>query len=150
VRFWAFLGKGSSDRFFLKQKVHVENSPQKIDKHFDVSLSSTSFILSRFRVFLSVGVKKRNKRRCVNKMVPKTCHKKSTKIQNRCFSIFLSRYWAFLGEGSPKIPSKQYRKNKPMEKRVIYPNLNSTSRLQVRRGVERQQRGFCGNTEKPT
>jgi hypothetical protein len=45
-----------------RQKVHVENcfreNSQKIDKNFDVSFSSTSFVLLRFQVLLSDGSSK--------------------------------------------------------------------------------------------
>jgi hypothetical protein len=62
--FWGtFSGVSRQDEFkttikvFL-QKVHVENLFQKIDTNFDVSFSSTFFVLSRFRVFLSDGSSK--------------------------------------------------------------------------------------------
>jgi hypothetical protein len=54
VRFWAFLGKGSSKTpqkcFYKKSKIST--------KFFDVSFSSTFFVLSRFPVFLSDGSSK--------------------------------------------------------------------------------------------
>jgi hypothetical protein len=61
--------------------------PKKIDKSFDVSFYSNSFVLSRFPVFLSDG---------------------RPKIQN-CFflAFFVSRFWAFLGEGRSKTRPKE-------------------------------------------
>jgi hypothetical protein len=60
-----------------------------------------------------MGVQKRNKKRFTKKSCRKVFTKKSTNIQNRFFLDFvLSRFWAFLGEGSSKTPLKQYRKNK--------------------------------------
>jgi hypothetical protein len=60
VRFWAFLGKGSSktpSKCFYK-KSRSKALPEKIAKDLDVRFSSAFFVLSRFRVFLSDGSSK--------------------------------------------------------------------------------------------
>jgi hypothetical protein len=66
--FSTFLGVSRQGEFkntikIFLQKVHVENFSQNFDKifrcqFFDVSFSSTFFVLSRFRVFLSDGSSK--------------------------------------------------------------------------------------------
>jgi hypothetical protein len=98
-----------------KQKAHVKNfsreNSQKIDKNFDVSFSSIFFLFYRvFRCFLAMGVQKHYKKR----LTKKSCRQK---IPNRFFLDFLlSRFWAFLGEGS----SKTRLKNLPKK---IWPTL---------------------------
>jgi hypothetical protein len=47
----------NTTKIFL-QKVHVEKQIKNFDKNFDVSFSSTFFVLSRFRVFFSDGSSK--------------------------------------------------------------------------------------------
>jgi hypothetical protein len=85
------------------QKVHVENFPEKIDKIFDVRFSSTSVVLSRFRVFLSDGSSKTLQKTFCKKVVSKSFSKKIDKKSKTVFSRFvLSRFWAFLDEGSLK------------------------------------------------
>jgi hypothetical protein len=88
---------------------------QKIEKNSDVSFSLTSFVLSRFRVFLSDGSSKALKKAFTKK---KSCRKSKSfkkpidqKSQTGFFAKFLSRFWAFLSEGSSKTPQK-YRKKK--------------------------------------
>jgi hypothetical protein len=101
-------------KIFL-QKVHVENFFQHVTKKIDVSFSSTFFVLSRFRVFLSDGSSKTlQKTFCKKNRVEKFLQKIRPKIQNRFFlDFFLSRFWAFLDEGSSKTRlKKKYRKNK--------------------------------------
>jgi hypothetical protein len=75
-------------------------------KNFDVSFSSTFFVLSRFRVFLSDGSSKTlPKTFCKTNRVEKFLQKIRPKIQNRLFLEFcLSRFWAFLDEGSSNPP----------------------------------------------
>jgi hypothetical protein len=110
VRFWAFLGEGSSKTRLKKkmQKVHVKNffreNSQKIDKNFDVTFSSTFFVLSRFQVFLSDGSSQTLQKTFYKKIVSKSFYKKiDKKIPKPVVSrFFLSRFWAFLGEGSSK------------------------------------------------
>jgi hypothetical protein len=95
------------------QKFHVENffreNYQKVDKNFDVSSSSTCFVLSRFQVFLSDGSSKALQKTCHKKIVSKSFYKKiDKKSKTDFFSIFfLSRFWAFLGEGSSKTRQKK-------------------------------------------
>jgi hypothetical protein len=62
----------------ILRKIHVESFKQ-IDNFFDVSFSSTFLVLSRFRVFLTDG------------------SSESPKLF--LCDFFLSRFWAFLGEG---------------------------------------------------
>jgi hypothetical protein len=78
VRFWAFLGKGSSKRqlkCFCKKSMS-KTFPEKIDKIFDVSFSSicfrltaflSTFCLVRFWAFLGGG---RSKTRQTKLMSP--------------------------------------------------------------------------------
>jgi hypothetical protein len=90
------------------QKVHVENffreNSQKIDKNFDVSFSSTFFVLLRFQVLLSDGSPKTQQKTFYKKnRVEILLQKNRQKIQNPFFlDFFFSRFWAFLGEGSSK------------------------------------------------
>jgi hypothetical protein len=70
VRFWAFLGKGSSknpQQVFL-QKVHVENFLQKKRPKKTVFLS-TCFVYRAFVFFSAMGVQKHHKKRVIT---PKT------------------------------------------------------------------------------
>jgi hypothetical protein len=86
VRFWAFLGKGSSKiplKCFCKKSMS-KTFPKKIDKDFDVSFSSTFFVLSRFRGFLSDGGLKTHKKTfCKKHRVEKFLQKIRPKIQNQ-------------------------------------------------------------------
>jgi hypothetical protein len=93
----------NTTKIFL-QKVHVENFSQNLDKKIDVSFSSTSFVLSRFRVFFSDGSSKTLQKTFFKKnRVEKFSQKVRPKIQNRLFlDIFSSRFWAFLDEESSK------------------------------------------------
>jgi hypothetical protein len=94
--------------FKKMQKVHVKNlfrkNSQKIDKNFDVTFSSTFFVSSRFQVLLSDGSSQTLQKKFYKKIVSKSFYKKIDKtIPNRFFIDFvLSRFWAFLGEGSSK------------------------------------------------
>jgi hypothetical protein len=58
---------------------------EKIDKSFDVSFSSISFVLSRFRLFLS-DVSSKTLHKTLKKCFEKLFQKKST---NNCFFYFL-------------------------------------------------------------
>jgi hypothetical protein len=60
----------------------------KIDKNFDVNFSSTSFILSRFRVFLSDGSSKTLQKTFCKKIMSKTFLQKNR--QNNPKPIFFS------------------------------------------------------------
>jgi hypothetical protein len=117
LRFWAFLGKGSSKTSFKKklQKVHVENFSQNFDKNFDVSFSSTFFVLSRFRVFLSDGSSKTlQKTFCKkNHTCQKVFTKNSTKNPKPTFSrnLFYHVFGRFSMRGVQK-HDKKYQKNK--------------------------------------
>jgi hypothetical protein len=115
--FSTFLGVSRQGEFkntikIFLQKVHVENFFQNLDKIFDVSFSSTFFVLSRFRVFLSDGSSKPlQKTFCKKNRVEKFLQKNRPKIQNRLFlEFFLSRFWAFLDEGSSKTRLKNIDK----------------------------------------
>jgi hypothetical protein len=93
VRFWAFLGKGSSktpQKYFCKKSMS-KTFPKTIDRDLDVSFPSTFFVLSRFRVFLSDGTSKHTKKTsCKKHRVERFLQKKRPKTH------------AFLGEGSSK------------------------------------------------
>jgi hypothetical protein len=107
VRFWAVLGhfparggpfKGSTKTFL--QKVYVENFSPRL---FVV-------VLSRFRVFLGNGSSMHYKKRFPKKSCRKAFTKKSTKIENRFFSI---SFITFLGvrngdNGKGPIPPKDF------------------------------------------
>ena len=102
--FSTFLGVSRQGEFknttkMFWQKVRVENFPQNFDKNFDVSFSSTSVVLSRFRVFFSDGSSKTlQKTFCKNKRIERFLQKVRQNIsQNRLFlDFFLSRF-CFLG-----------------------------------------------------
>jgi hypothetical protein len=75
------------------QKVHVENffreNSQKIDKNFDVSFSSTSFVLLRFQVLLGDGSSKALQKTFYKKnRVEKFLQKNRQKSKTDFFSIF--------------------------------------------------------------
>jgi hypothetical protein len=66
-------------------------------------------------------VQKHNNKRFTKKMCRKVFTKKSEKTQNRLFLDFvLSRFWAFLGEGSSKTRPK-YRKKTDLPWRFFSP-----------------------------
>jgi hypothetical protein len=82
------------------QKAHVENffleNSQKIDKNFEVSFSSTFFVLLCLKVLLGDGSSKALQKTVYKtNRVEKVFTKKSTKKL-----FFLLRFWAFLGERS--------------------------------------------------
>jgi hypothetical protein len=78
---------------------------KKIDKNSDVSFSSIFLFYRVFGCFAAIGVQKHNKKRLQKNRVEKFLQKNPQKIQNRFFiDFFLSRFWAFLGEGSSKTP----------------------------------------------
>jgi hypothetical protein len=78
---------------------HHKDMLTKIDRSFDDNFSSASFVLSRFRVFLSDVSSKALQKTFYKKIASKSFYKKtSRKIQSRIFlDFFLSRFWAFLG-----------------------------------------------------
>jgi hypothetical protein len=78
---------------------------KKVD--VDVSFSSTFFVLSRFRVFLSDGSSKTPQKTFYKETVSKSFDKKSTKNPKPIFSV-LFRF--FLGEGVQK-HDKKHRKS---------------------------------------
>jgi hypothetical protein len=98
VRFWAFLGKGSSktpQKYFYKKSMS-KTFPKISTKNFDVSFSSTFFVLSRFRAFLSDGSSKTLQKTFYKKnRVEKFLQKIRPKIQNRLFLDFF--FITFLG-----------------------------------------------------
>jgi hypothetical protein len=105
VRFWAFLGKGSSKtpyKYFLqKVDVDVENFFQKNRQKF-----RSVFDFFCFVAFSGVSQRREFKNTTKNvsqKNVSKSFAKNSTETPKLFFSRFLlSRFWAFLGEGSSK------------------------------------------------
>jgi hypothetical protein len=113
VRFRAFLGKGSSKtpyeklKYFCKKSMSITFS-KKIDKNFDVSLSSTLFVLSRFRVFLSDGSSKTlQKTFCKKNRVEKFLQKKSTKNPK---PIFFDLFYHVLGRFSVRGVKKHHKR----------------------------------------
>jgi hypothetical protein len=83
------------------QKVHVENffreNSQKIDESFDVSASSTSFVLLRFRVLLSDGSPKTQqktfyKKNRVERFLQKNRQKSKTHFFSICFYRVFGRF----------------------------------------------------------
>jgi hypothetical protein len=90
------------------QKIHVENFSPKTDKNFDVSFSSTFFVLSHFRVFLSDGISKTPEKTCYKKIVWKSFYKK---INNKnpkpiCSRVFYHVFERFSVQGIKKILKK--------------------------------------------
>jgi hypothetical protein len=75
----------SLDLFFFRE------SSQKIDKKFDVSSSSTFFVLSRFQVLLGDGSSKTLQKTFYKKIVSKSFYEKNDqKSQTDFFSIFFN------------------------------------------------------------
>jgi hypothetical protein len=77
--------------------------PKKIDK-ISMSVFPRLFLFYRvFGCFSAMGVQNHCKKRFTKKIVRKVLQKIRQKNQNRFFLDFcLSRFWAFLGEGSSK------------------------------------------------
>jgi hypothetical protein len=65
-------------------------------------------------VFLIDGSSKTQQKTFCKKVVSKSLYKKFNQKSKTDFLsiLFLSRFWAFLGEGSKKTPFKKYRENK--------------------------------------
>jgi hypothetical protein len=83
------------------QKVHVEVFSEQIDKNFDVSFSSTFFVLSCFRVFLSDESSKTLKKTFYKKYVSKMFYENRQKYPKPIFFGFVSiAFLAFPGGGS--------------------------------------------------
>jgi hypothetical protein len=102
----------NTTKIFL-QKVHVENFFQKNRQNFDVSFSSTFFVLSRFRVFLSDGSSKAlqktlYKRNRVEKFVQKNRLKSKTDFVSILFNHVFGRF----SVRGVKKHDKKYRQNK--------------------------------------
>jgi hypothetical protein len=98
------------------QKVHVKNffgeNSQKIDKNFDVTFSWTSFVISRFQVFLSDGSSQTLQKTFYKKIVSKSFYKKidkkiDKKIQTDCLS---KRNYHVFGRFSVRGVKKHYKK----------------------------------------
>jgi hypothetical protein len=89
--FSTFLGVSRQGEFknttqVFWQKVRIEKKIQNFDKNFDVSLSSTFFVLWRFRVFFSDGSSKALQKRFAKKSCQKVFTKNSTKSPKPTFS----------------------------------------------------------------
>jgi hypothetical protein len=99
------------------QKVHVENffreNSQKINKFFDISFSSTFFVLSRFGVFLGDGSSKALQKNVLQKnRVEKFFKKIDQKIHNRLFLDFFNHVFGrFSVRGVQKHDKKISKKN---------------------------------------
>jgi hypothetical protein len=101
------LGRFSVREFKNTKKSMSKTFSEKIDDNFDVSFSAVLGVLSRFRVFFSDGSSKP-----FTKIVSKSFYKKTTDKTNPYFlDFFLSRVWAFLGEGRTKTRQKTSKKN---------------------------------------
>jgi hypothetical protein len=86
---------------------------KKIDKNFDVSFSSTFFVLSRFRVFLSDGSSKTHKKTLYKKhRVEKLFTKIRPKIQNRFFLDFFNHVFGRFSVRGVRKHDKKYQQNK--------------------------------------
>jgi hypothetical protein len=98
------------------QKVHVKNffreNSQKIDKNFDVTFSSTFFVLSRFQVLLSDGSSQTLQKMFYKKIVSKSFYKKiDKKIPNRLFLDFVYHvFGCFSVRGVQKHDKKSRKK----------------------------------------
>jgi hypothetical protein len=107
VRFWAFLGKGSSktpQKCFCKKSMS-KTFPKISILFFDVSFFLDFFWFYRvFGCFSAMGVQKHYKKRFAKQIASKGFYKKfDQKSKTDFFSnSFLSRFWAFLDEGSSK------------------------------------------------
>jgi hypothetical protein len=103
--FFSWQGEFKNTTTIFLQKVHVGKKKKNRQK-FDVSFSSTFFVLSHFRVFFSDGSSKTLQKTFYKKIVSKGFYKKidqKSKSKTDFFSIFFkSPFWAFLGEGSSK------------------------------------------------
>jgi hypothetical protein len=97
------------------QKVHVGKKIRNFDKNFDVSFSSTFFVLSRFRVVSSDGSSKTLQKTFYKKnRVEKLLTKNSTqKIQNRLFLGFIFiTFWGATRCGELKNTTKNIGEKK--------------------------------------
>jgi hypothetical protein len=89
VRFWAFLGKGSSKtpyKYFCKKSMSKTFS-EKIDKFFDISFSSIFWVYRVFGCFSAMGVRKHYKKRFTKKSCRKVLQKDDKNTPNRIFSV---------------------------------------------------------------
>jgi hypothetical protein len=123
VRFWAFLGKGSSKttlKYFCKKSMS-KTFPSPCRKLFPKK--STKISMSGFpRLFLfyrpfrrssAAGVQNYSKKRFAKNRVERFLQKNRQKIQNRCFLDFvLSRFWVFSMRGVQKHNKKNIENNK--------------------------------------
>jgi hypothetical protein len=107
VRFWAFIGKGNSktpQNFFCRKKPMSKNFPNKIDKNFDVSFSSTFFC------FIAFSGVSRQKKRFAKNIVSKSFYKEfDKKSKTEFFSVlFYHVFGRFSVRGLKN--DKKYRK----------------------------------------
>jgi hypothetical protein len=108
VRFWAFLGKGSSKTprkytFLSPCRNLFPKNRQKLRCQF--SLDFLFYFLSRFQVLLGNGNSKALQKKIAKSRVEVFAIRESTidKKSKTDFSRFLlSRFWAFLSEGVQK------------------------------------------------
>jgi hypothetical protein len=98
----------NTTKMFL-QKAHVKNFFPKIDKNFNVSVSSNYFLFSRlFVCFSAMGVPKYYKKRFENKSCRKVFTKKSTKNRK---PIFLGFFYPVFGRFSVRRVKKHHTIN---------------------------------------
>jgi hypothetical protein len=111
VRFWAFLGKGSSKtplKYFCKKSMS-KTFPKILIFFFDVSFSSIFFVLSRFRVFLSDGSSKTLQKTFCKKIVSKSFYKKFDQKSKTDF--FSNSFYHVFGRFSMRGVQKHDKKN---------------------------------------
>jgi hypothetical protein len=101
--FSTFLGvsrqgefKNTIKMFWQKARVRVENFPQNFDQTFGVIFSSTSVVLSRFRVLFSDGSSKALQKTFCKKSCRKVFTKNSTKSQKSKTAFFSISFITFL------------------------------------------------------
>jgi hypothetical protein len=85
-------------------KTFSEKILRKSTKKLDATFSWIFFVFSRFQVFLSDRSSQTLQKTFYKNIVSKSFYKKiDKKILNRfVLDFFVSRFWAFLGEGSSK------------------------------------------------
>jgi hypothetical protein len=106
VRSRALFGKGSSKtppKYFCKKSIMSKKFPKKSTK-ISMSISPRLFLFYRgFRCFSAMGVQKALQKTFCKKIVSERLYKKiGPKSKTDFVGFGLSRFWAFLGEGSSK------------------------------------------------
>jgi hypothetical protein len=96
-------------KYVCKKSTRSKFFSKKNDKHLDVSFPSIFFWFYRvLGCFAAIGIQNTTKNVSQKNRVEKFLQNKSTDNPKPIFCRFLSRFWAFLGEGSSKALSKKY------------------------------------------